>query len=447
MDTGRSGGVAGSGSGGATGTRGGTGTGSGSGTGGDGLEALYRREGRAVFATLVRLLGSLDAAEDALHDAFVAAAEQWPVRGVPDNPVAWLVSAGRFKGIDRIRRNRLYLTGPEADERVEATPDEAPGWEERADAASAIEDDRLRLVFTCCHPSLGEDARIALTLREVCGLTTEAIAAAFLVGTPAMAQRIVRTKAKIAAARIPYEVPGPAERPARLASVLRVVYLIFNEGHAALAPGLADEAIRLARLLRTLLPGPEVTGLLALMLLHDARRDARCTGDGELIPLEEQDRSRWRHDAIREGRALAEAALSQPGFGSYAIQAAIAAVHGEAPSAGQTDWPQVVGLYDVLLRIEPSPVIALNRAVAVAMRDGPEAGLALVEPLLARLGGYAAAPAAAADLCRRAGRLQQAAGHYRTAAGLTRHERERRFLLGRLAQVERAAGARPPDAR
>jgi RNA polymerase sigma-70 factor, ECF subfamily len=399
------------------------------------VASLYRQESRRVYSTLVRLLGSFDGAEDALHDAFIAAAEQWPSQGVPDNPVAWLVSAGRFKAIDRIRRQRRLVTWDDAAEQAEAVADDAPGWEQRWDEREAIEDDRLRLVFTCCHPSLAEEARIALTLREVCGLTTEAIASAFLIATPTLAQRIVRAKAKIAAARIPYEVPGAAERPARLASVLRVVYLVFNEGHASLNAGLVDEAIRLARLLRALLPEPEVTGLLALLLLHDARRDARANAAGELVPLEEQDRSRWDHAKIAEGCALAESALSQPGFGAYALQAAIAAVHGEAPSAAATDWHQIVGLYDALLRLEPSPVIALNRAVAVAMRDGPEAGLALIEPLLPALPGYHAAPAAAADLCRRAGRLQDARAHYRAAAALARQEPERRFLLRRLAEV------------
>jgi len=294
----------------------------------------------------------------------------------------------------------------------------------------------LRLVFTCCHPSLSEEARIALTLREVCGLTTEAIAGAFLVATPTLAQRIVRAKAKIATARIPYDVPGPAERPARLASVLRVVYLVFTEGHAAHAPELAGEAIRLARLLHALLPDePEVTGLLALLLLHDARRDARSSADGELVPLDEQDRSRWDRAAIAEGSALAQEALSRPGFGAYALQAAIAAVHAEAPSTDATDWPQIVGLYDALLRVEPSPVIALNRAVAVAMRDGPDAGLALVEPLLAALPGYHAAPAVAAELCRRAGRLRDAAAHYRAAIALARQAPERRVLERRLAEL------------
>ena len=399
------------------------------------VATLYRQESRRVFSTLVRLLGSFDAAEEALHDAFLAAAEQWPARGVPANPVAWLVSAGRFKGIDRIRRNKRFVGWDDVAEQAEAVADDAPGPEQLVDQAQAIEDDRLRLVFTCCHPSLAEEARIALTLREVCGLTTEAIAGAFLLATPALAQRIVRAKAKIAAARIPYEVPAPPERPARLASVLRVVYLVFNEGHAAHAAGLADEAIRLARLLHALLPEPEVLGLLALLLLHDARRTARTSPAGELVALQEQDRELWDRDAIAEGCVLAESALSQRGFGAYGLQAAIAALHGEAGSAAETDWPQIVGLYDALLRIEPSPVIALNRAVAVAMRDGPEAGLALIEPLLPELAGYHAAPAALADLCRRAGRKQEAQAHYRAAVALARHEPERRFLLRRLAEV------------
>jgi RNA polymerase sigma-70 factor, ECF subfamily len=399
------------------------------------IAALYRTENRRVFSTLVRLLGSFDAAEEALHDAFVAAAEQWPTQGVPANPVAWLVSTGRFKGIDQIRRGKRFVGWEEVAEEAEAVADDAPGWEQRLEQAQEIEDDRLRLLFTCCHPSLAEEARIALTLREVCGLTTEAIAGAFLIATPTMAQRIVRTKAKIAAARIPYEVPSPAERPARLSSVLRVVYLIFNEGHSAQASALADEAIRLARLLRVMLPEPEVLGLLALLLLHDARRAARSSSSGDLVPLEEQDRTLWNQEAIREGSALAEAALSQHGFGAYALQAAIAALHGEAASADLTDWPQIVGLYDALLRIEPSPVIALNRAVAVAMRDGPQAGLTLIEPLLPKLPGYYAAPAAAADLYRRAGRLKDAERHYQAAIALVRQEPERRFLLRRLSEV------------
>lgn len=400
------------------------------------VETLYRQESRRVFSTLVRLLGSFDAAEEALHDAFVAAAEHWPNTGVPANPVAWLISTGRFKAIDRMRRDKRFVAWDEAAEQAAAVADDGPDWEQRWDERAAIEDDRLRLVFTCCHPSLSEEARIALTLREVCGLTTEAIAAAFLIATPTLAQRIVRAKAKIASTRIPYEVPGVAERPARLASVLRVVYLVFNEAHATQAVALADEAIRLARLLHVLLPGPEVLGLLALLLLHDARRAARTTEDGELVPLEAQDRTLWNHDAISEGCRLAEQALSQRGFGAYALQAAIAAVHGESPSAAATDWPQIVGLYDALLRIEPGPVIALNRAVAVAMRDGPEAGLALIEPLLPILAGYPSAPAAAADLCRRAGRLQDAQAHYRAAAALARQEPERRFLLRKQVELD-----------
>ncbi|MGH8820952.1 MAG: RNA polymerase sigma factor [Rhodoferax sp.] len=399
------------------------------------LAAVYRQDSRRVFSTLVRLLGSFDAAEEALHDAFVAAAEQWPGQGVPANPVAWLVSTGRFKAIDRIRRDRRFVSTQETADQIEALADDAPSWEQRWDEREAIEDDRLRLVFTCCHPSLAEEARIALTLREVCGLTTEAIANAFLIVTPTLAQRIVRAKAKIAAARIPYEVPGAAERPARLASVLRVVYLVFNEGHSAQNLELTDEAIRLARLLYALLPEPEVAGLLALLVLHDARRAARADPAGELVPLEEQDRLLWNRDAIAEGCALAEHALSQRGFGSYSLQAAIAALHGEAPSAAATDWPQIVGLYDALLRLEPSPVIALNRAVAVAMRDGPEAGLALVVPLMPALPGYHAAPAAAADLCRRAGRLHEAMAHYQAAIALVRQEPERRFLVRRMVEL------------
>ena len=412
------------------------------------VEDIYRRDSRRVFSTLVRLLGSLDAAEEALQDAFVAAAEQWPAQGVPANPVAWLVSAGRFKAIDKIRRQSRFVSwdaAPEVAEAAAAVPDEqAASWEQQWDAREDIEDDRLRLIFTCCHPSLAEEACIALTLREVCGLATEAIASAFLIGTPTLAQRIVRAKAKIKAAGIPYEVPGPAERPSRLASVLRVIYLVFNEGYSAHAgtavqrSELADEAIRLARLLVSLMPAePEVMGLLALMQLHHARRTARCTTEGDLVPLEEQDRTRWDHAAIAEGAALAEAALRQRGFGAYALQAAIAAVHAEAAVASATDWPQIVGLYDALMRSEPSPVVALNRAVAVAMRDGPEAGLALIGPLLPALPGYHLALAAMADLCRRAGRIEAAREHYRAAAALAQQEPERRFLMRRLAELDR----------
>lgn len=400
----------------------------------DSIDSLYRHEGRRVYATLVRLLGGFDLAEEALHDAFLAAAEQWPAQGLPANPVAWLVSAGRFKAIDRLRRDRRFSAWDDALDQTLADP--APGPEQLAEARGNIEDDRLRLVFTCCHPSLAEPARIALTLREVCGLTTEAIAAACLVPAPTLAQRIVRAKAKIAAARIPYEVPGPGERPARLASVLRVVYLVFNEGHAALDGGLADEAIRLARLLLQLLPGPEVQGLLALLLLSDARRAARRNADGSLVPLDQQDRRLWDRALITEGCALAEAALRQPGFGAYALQAAVAAVHAEAADAAATDWPQIVGLYNALLRCEPSPVIALNRAVAVAMVDGPTAGLALLRPLLPQLQGYPAAPAAAAELCRRAGLLDEARQHYQAAVALARQAPERAYLAQQLAALQ-----------
>ncbi|BAL96277.1 RNA polymerase sigma factor [Rubrivivax gelatinosus] len=396
------------------------------------LDAVYREHARRVFSTLVRLLGSFELAEEALHDAFLAAAEQWPAHGVPAHPVAWLVSAGRYRTIDRLRRERRFMAWDDT------LADPAPGPDALAEARDEIPDDRLRLVFTCCHPSLSEDARIALTLREVCGLGTEAIAAAFVLPTPTLAQRIVRAKAKIAAARIPYEVPGPAELPARLTSVLRVVYLVFNEGHAARDAGLADEAIRLARLLLVLMapePPAETRGLLALLLLSDARRAARLDADGALVPLDRQDRRLWNRALIAEGCTLAEAALRQRGFGAYALQAAIAAVHAEAADADATDWAQIVGLYDALWRVEPTPVVALNRAVAVAMRDGPEAGLALLRPLLPQLPAYPAAPAAAAELCRRAGLLDEARRHYRDAVALARQAPERDFLAARLAAL------------
>jgi RNA polymerase sigma-70 factor (ECF subfamily) len=399
------------------------------------IDGLYRQHARRIFATLVRLLGSFDLAEEALHDAFLAAAEQWPAQGLPANPVAWLVSAGRFKAIDRLRRDRRFSAWDDA--LADTLADPAPGPEQLAGAADEIADDRLRLVFTCCHPSLSDEARIALTLREVCGLTTEAIAAAFLVPVPTLAQRIVRAKAKIAAARIPYEVPGPADLPARLASVLRVVYLVFNEGHAARDGDLAAEAIRLARLLLQLMdPAPaEVRGLLALLLLTDARRAARLDASGALVPLDRQDRALWDAAQIAEGCALAEAALRQRGFGAFALQAAIAAVHAEAATAEATDWPQIVGLYDALLRVEPTAVVALNRAVAVAMRDGPAAGLALLRPLLPQLPGYLPAEAAAADLCRRAGLQDEAVAHYRRAVALARQAPERAFLAAQLAAL------------
>ena len=406
------------------------------------LGGLYRREGRRVFATLVRLLGRFDLAEEALHDAFLAAAQRWPVEGVPGNPVAWLVSAGRFKAIDGLRRRARLVPWDDAAEAAEAVADDAPAWDER----ESIADDRLRLVFTCCHPGLSDEAQVALTLREVCGLTTEEIARACLVPAPTLAQRIVRAKAKIAAARIPYEVPGPDELPGRLATVLRVTCLVFNEGYSASGGGdalraeLCDEAIRLGRLLLQLLPQPEVRGLLALMCLHDARRRARTTPAGDLVPLEEQDRALWNRVAIAEGCALALEALRDSAGrppGAYCLQAAIAAVHAEAPSAADTDWPQIVGLYDALLRAEPTPVVALNRAVAVAMRDGPRAGLALIDPLLdgEPLRAFHLAHAAKADLHRRLGEPEAARAAYRAALALARQEPERRYLARRLAEL------------
>ena len=402
-------------------------------------ETLYRAESRRVFATLIRLLGDFDLAEEALHDAFRAALEQWPREGMPQNPRAWLVSAGRFKAIDGIRRRARFDSVEDVAEQVEAVADEtAAPWD-----AESIEDDRLRLVFTCCHPALAPDAQIALTLREVCGLTTEEIAHAFLSAAPTLAQRIVRAKAKIRDARIPYQVPTPEELPERLESVLRVIYLVFNEGYSASSGDsltrldLSGEAIRLGRLLIELLPEPEAIGLLALMLLHESRRTARASPAGELILLADQDRSRWNREQITEGSALVERALASRRAGPYAIQAAIAAVHANAPSAEATDWSEIVGLYDVLLRVDPSPVIELNRAVAVAMRDGPSAGLALIDAILARgdLQDYRLAHAAQADMYRRLDRTEQARDAYARALALTRQEPERRFLERRLAEL------------
>jgi len=405
------------------------------------VEAIYRDESRRVFATLIRLLGDFDRAEEGLHDAFRAALEQWPRDGVPANPRAWLVSAGRFKAIDGIRRHARFDALDDVAEQVEAlaTEDE-PDWD-----GEHVEDDRLRLVFTCCHPALAPDAQVALTLREVCGLTTEQIAHAFLTPAPTLAQRIVRAKAKIRDARIPYQVPTPAERPERLDAVLRVIYLVFNEGYAASSgealtrPDLSGEAIRLGRLLVGLLPEPEALGLLALMLLHESRRAARTSPAGDVILLDDQDRARWNREQIAEGVALVEQALASRRFGPYTLQAAIAAVHAEAPDAGATDWAQIVGLYDVLLRVEPSPVVALNRAVAVAMRDGPAAGLALVDAILARgeLADYRLAHAARADLCRRLGQTADARAAYERALTLTQQEPERRFLERRLAELRK----------
>jgi RNA polymerase sigma-70 factor (ECF subfamily) len=401
-------------------------------------EATYRAESRRVFATLVRLLGDFDLAEEALHDAFRAALEQWPRDGVPENPRAWLVSAGRFKAIDGIRRQARFVAIDDVAEQVDAIPDDASPVD-----GENIEDDRLRLVFTCCHPALSPDAQVALTLREVCGLTTEEIAQAFLSAAPTLAQRIVRAKAKIRDAGIPYEVPAPAELPQRLDSVLRVVYLVFNEGYSASSGDsltridLSGEAIRLGRLLVELLPEPEVVGLLALMLLHESRRAARTSPTGELVLLNDQDRSLWNREQIREGSALVVRALSSRRFGPYTIQAAIAAVHAEAARPDVTDWSEIVGLYDVLLRAEPSPVIELNRAVAVGMRDGPAAGLVLIDAILERgdLHDYHLAHAARADLCRRLERTAEARTSYERAIALTRQEPERRFLQRRLAEL------------
>ena len=401
------------------------------------VAAVYRGESRAVLATLIRLLGDFELAEEALHEAFRAALEQWPRDGVPDRPRAWLVSAGRFKAIDQLRRQARF-------EPLEIERHDVAAEEAESAALEGVPDDRLRLIFTCCHPALAVDAQVALTLREVCGLATEEIAAAFLIPAPTLAQRIVRAKAKIRDARIPYEVPAASELPERLEPVLRVVYLVFNEGYAAssgtslVRHDLCAEAIRLARLLVELLPEPEAVGLLALMLLQDSRRTARMSASGELVLLDEQDRSLWNRAQIEEGTALVDRLLAARRIGPYTLQAAIASVHARAPDAGATDWRQIVVLYDALLHLEPSPVIELNRAVAVAMRDGPASGLALVDALLERgeLAGYRLAHAARADLCRRLGRTAQARAAYQRALELTSQEAERRFLARRLAELD-----------
>ena len=392
-----------------------------------------------MLATLIRLLGGFDRAEEALHEAFAAAIERWPRDGMPANPRAWLISTGRFKAIDAMRRRaRFDASQAELAERLEAETTRS-----MPDGAQDIEDDRLRLIFTCCHPALTPDAQIALTLREVCGLTTEEIARAFLTAPPTLAQRIVRAKAKIRDARIPYEVPALPELPDRLDTVLHVTYLVFNEGYSASSGGsltradLSGEAIRLGRLLVELLPEPEALGLLALMLLHESRRNARTSSSGELILLTDQDRSLWDRALIAEGEALVERALASRRIGPYTLQAAIAAVHAEASVASATDWTRIVGLYDVLMRAVPSPVVELNRAVAVAMRDGPLAGLALVDTILSRgdLADYPLAHSARAELCRRLGKTGDARASYERALGLTRQEPQRRFLERRLTEL------------
>ncbi len=403
------------------------------------IDSIYHTESRRILASLIHLLGDFDLAEDALHDAFKAAIEQWSREGIPANPRAWLVSVGRFKAIDALRRRARFDTPlEEIAERLERDSSNSVGQNDED-----IVDDRLRLIFTCCHPALPADARAALTLREVCGLTTEAIAHAFITSLPALAQRIVRAKAKIRDEHIPYEVPSRAEMPNRLESVLQVIYLVFNEGYSASSGesltrvDLSAEAIRLGRLLVNLMPEPEAIGLLALMLLHESRRAARTTPMGDLIRLEDQDRSLWNREQIMEGIGLVRGALLSGRFGQYTLQASIAAVHSAARTVTDTDWGQIVGLYDRLMQMIPSPVVELNRAVAIAMRDGPESGLILMDAILARgeLTDYHLAHSARADLCRRLGRIAEARAGYERALDLTRQEPEQRFLKRQLATL------------
>ncbi len=402
------------------------------------ITAIYRKDSRKVFATLIRFLGDFDVAEEALHEAFRAAIEQWPKAGIPNNPVAWLVSAGRFKAIDTLRRQQRFTSTEEITEQVHAVEDESSRDDEQL-----LEDDQLRLIFTCCHPSLAEDTQVALTLREVCGLTTEEIAHAYLIPAPTLAQRIVRAKSKIHDARIPYEVPERDHLHERLSSVLRVIYLVFNEGYSASSGAsltkhhLSEEAIRLARLLHELLPEPEVKGLLALMLLHESRRASRTNLRGDLIPLEDQDRRVWNREFIEEGSSLVEQSLKAGHFGSYSIQAAISAVHAQATQSTDTDWAQIVGLYEVLMQMEPSAIVALNHAVAIAMRDGYQRGLDLINELLKdkTLQDYHLAHAARADLCRRLHFRDEARLSYERALQLVRQEPERRFIEWRLSQL------------